>query len=205
MGKRDARIDAYVAKSAEFARPVLEHLRAVVHAACPTVEETVKWGMPFFMHHGVLCSMASFKQHCAFGFWKGSLVIGGDGKSAEAMGQFGRITKLSELPSRRTLAALVKRAMALNEAGVPSPARSKPRRADRPKPPDDFLRALKMNRKARTHYEVFSPSHQREYIEWVEAAKRPETRAQRLARSIEGLSEGKSLNWKYERRKRPAA
>jgi hypothetical protein len=205
MGKRDARIDAYIAKSAEFARPVLKHLRAVVHAACPTVEETMKWGAPFFMHQGVLCSMASFKQHCAFGFWKGTLVIGSDGKSAEAMGQFGRITKLSELPPRRTLAALVKRAMALNEAGVPSPTRSKPRRTDRPKPPADFLNALKKYPKALVHYEACSPSHQREYIEWLVAAKRPATRARRLARSIEWLGEGKSLNWKYERPKRRTA
>jgi hypothetical protein len=205
MGKRDARIDAYIATSAPFARPVLEHLRAVVHAACPTVDETIKWGAPFFMHHGTLCKMASFKQHCAFGFWKGSLVIGSRGKSAAAMGQFGRITKLSDLPPRRTLAALVKRAMALNEAGVKSPTRSKPRRTDRPKPPDDFRDALKKHRKAFEHYAAFSPSQQREYVEWVGGAKRPETRARRLAHSIEWLSEGKSLNWKYERPRRPTA
>src|SRR5215212_7332153 len=117
MGTRDPRIDAYIADSADFARPILTHLREVVHAACPDVEETVKWGFPHFMYKGILCSMASFKQHCAFGFWKGRLVVDAEDRSADAMGQFGRIASLTDLPSKQVLAAYVKQAMKLKDSG----------------------------------------------------------------------------------------
>src|SRR3954447_23208419 len=122
MATRDPRIDAYIAKSADFARPILEHLRAVVHATCPAVEETMKWSFPHFQYKGMLCSMASFKEHCAFGFWKSTLVIeNSNGESEPAMGSFGRITKLSDLPSKKILIGYVKKAMKLNDEGVKSP------------------------------------------------------------------------------------
>ncbi len=125
MGKRDPRFDAYIAKSADFARPILRHLREVVHAACPDVEEAVKWGHLFFMYNGMLCFMASFKQHCGFGFWRGSLVVGKEGGSGEkAMGQFGRITALADLPSKRVLNGYIKKAMRLKDEGL---------KAERPK------------------------------------------------------------------------
>ncbi len=133
MGKRDPRVDDYIQRSAGFARPILTSLRATVHAACPDVEEAMKWSFPHFLYKGMLCSMASFKQHCAFGFWKGSLVLGA-GASPEAMGQFGRIASMTDLPSRRQLSALIKKAMALNDEGVKvvrakptSPGSSKPK------------------------------------------------------------------------------
>ena len=199
MGTRDPRVDAYIARSADFARPILEHLRETVHAACPDVEETMKWSMPSFMYHGILCGMASFKQHCTFGFWKGSLILGEDGgKSLEAMGSFGRLTSVKDLPSKRELTGYIKRAMALNEQGVKA---GKPKREPKPAPvaPDYFLAALKKNRKARATFEAFSPSHQREYLEWIVEAKTDATREKRLAQALEWMAEGKSRNWKYER------
>ena len=126
MGTRDPRIDAYIAKSADFARPILTHLREVVHAACPEVEETLKWGTPYFTYKGMLCGMAAFKHHCAFSFWKGSLIVGGQGEGVErAMGQFGRITKISDLSSKRILTGYIESAMRLNEQGVKAPTRSR--------------------------------------------------------------------------------
>src|SRR6187402_3013263 len=95
----DPRIDAYIAKSAAFAQPILVRLRELVHAACPDVEESIKWGMPHFLHGGkLLCGMAAFKAHCAFGFWQGRAVLGEEADDA-AMGQLGRITTLAQLPS----------------------------------------------------------------------------------------------------------
>ena len=199
MATRDPRIDAYIAKSADFARPILEHLRAVVHAACPDVEETMKWSFPHFQYKGMLCHMASFKEHCAFGFWKGSLIVGkGDGEAEKAMGQFGRITKLSDLPSKKVLTGYIKEAMKLNEAGVKSPSRSKPK-APKPAPvvPDDLAAALAKNPAAHATFETFSPSHRREYIEWITEAKTPATRSRRLETAIEWMAEGKPRNWKY--------
>jgi hypothetical protein len=131
MGERDKRFDAYIAKSGEFARPILHHLREVVHSACPEVEETVKWGHLFFMYHGMFCFMAAFKQHCGFGFWRGSLVVGeGEGSGEKAMGQFGRITAVSDLPSKRVLTGYVKKAMRLKEEGLKTKRpKAKPRKS----------------------------------------------------------------------------
>jgi uncharacterized protein YdeI (YjbR/CyaY-like superfamily) len=206
MGTRDPRIDAYIANSADFARPILTHLREVVHAACPPVEETMKWAFPHFMYEGILCSMASFKQHCAFGFWKGSLIVDGNGRSAEeAMGQFGRITKLSDLPPKKVLAGYVKEAMRLNDEGVKSPTRSAPKaRKGEVAVPDDLASALKRNRKARATFEGFSPSHRREYVEWITEAKGEETRKRRLETAVEWMAEGKARHWKYAKAPRTA-
>ena len=199
MGTRDPRIDAYIAKSADFAQPILEHIREVVHAACPTVEETMKWSFPHFMYNGMLCSMASFKAHCSFGFWKGALLFD-SARDREAMGQFGRITKISDLPPKKELMAYVKNAMKLNDEGAKVPKIRKPglpRRAAPAEPPADLVAALKKNAKARATFEGFPPSHRREYIEWITEAKRDETRLKRLAQTIEWLAEGKQRNWKY--------
>ena len=124
MGKKDDRIDAYIAKSPDFAQPILKHIRAVVHEACPEVEETMKWSSPTLVYHGILCGMGAFKEHCILGFWKGSLILGErEGKAAEAAGQFGRITKIRDLPSKKVLSGYIKEAMELNENGVKPPAR----------------------------------------------------------------------------------
>src|SRR5688572_19712282 len=116
MGTRDKRIDAYIAKSAEFARPILTYLRQTVHDACPHCEETLKWSMPTFMYHGMLCGFAAFKQHATFGFWKHELVLGE--RTGDAMGSFGRLTSVKDLPPKKQLVAVIKRAMKLNEEGV---------------------------------------------------------------------------------------
>jgi uncharacterized protein YdeI (YjbR/CyaY-like superfamily) len=196
MGKPDPRVDAYIAKAAPFAQPILKHLREIVHGACPDVEETIKWSMPFFDYRGSLCHFAAFKQHCAFGFWKGKLLFGGDPLSEDAMGQFGRITSLGDLPPKKVLTAYVKQAAKLNEAGAKV---AKPKAAPRaaPKAPDDLLAALKKNRKALATYEAFSASSKREYVEWITEAKREETRAKRLADAVAWMAEGKQRNWKY--------
>lgn len=199
MGTRDPRIDAYIARSAEFARPIMEHLRDVVHQACPEVEETLKWGMPHFMYRGMLAGMASFKAHCTFGFWKGSLIGAPDGrKGSEAMGQYGRITSIADLPSKRVLAGYVKQAMKLNESGVKTPSRRKgPPKPELPVPPA-LTAAFRRNRAARLTFEGFSPSQRREYVEWISGAKGEDTRKRRVATAVEWLAEGKSRNWKYQ-------
>lgn len=195
MGARDPRIDAYIGKSAEFARPILTHLRALVHEACPQAEETLKWGMPTFMHHGILCGVGAFKQHCTFGFWKHKLVVGA-GRYDDAMGQFGRITKMSDLPPKKELVAFIRKAAQLNEAGIRvERPKAKPRPA--PRAPDDFAAALKKNRRAQAIYDAFTPGMQREYVDWITEAKREETRAKRIAQAVEWIDEGKQRNWKY--------
>ena len=199
MGKRDPRVDAYIAKSAGFAQPILTEIRESVHAACPDVEEAMKWSFPHFVYKGMLCSMAAFKQHAAFGFWKGSLVLG-RGKDADAMGQFGRITKRSDLPSKKVLAGYVRKAAALNEQGVKVPRAPRPAATTIVKVPADLTTALKKSKKAQEGFDDLSPSHKREYIEWITEAKSDETRARRLVQAIDWMAEGKSRNWKYERR-----
>src|SRR3954470_18608290 len=135
MPTRDPRIDAYIAKSADFAKPILTQIRETVHTACPEVEESLKWSMPFFSHHGPLMNMSAFKEHAAFGFWKGALVLGrGLGEDERAMGQFGRITSVKDLPSKKELTALIKKAAKLNEEGVR--VEKKTPRPELPVPPE---------------------------------------------------------------------
>ena len=199
MGTRNPRVDAYVAKQAEFARPILTHIREVVHAACPKVEEDIKWGAPFFMYHGTMCQMAAFKQHVAFGFWKGALVVGrSSGDDDRAAGQFGRITSVKDLPSKTELTRYIKKAMQINEEGVSVPKAKKARPAL--PVPAELSAALAKNKKARAAFEAFSPSHQRDYSEWIGEAKREETKAARVAQAVEWIAEGKPRHWKYQQR-----
>jgi uncharacterized protein YdeI (YjbR/CyaY-like superfamily) len=198
MATKDPRIDAYIAKSADFAKPILKHLRKVVHAGCPQVQETIKWSMPHFDYKGVMCGMAAFKEHCAFGFWKADLIFDRE-KQAEkkGMGSFGCIKSLKDLPAEQTLIGYVKKAAALNEAGIKVPGRTQPKKR-KPLPiPDDLTAALNKNAKARKIFEGFTSSHRREYVEWITEAKRDETRKQRLATALKWLAEGKARNWKY--------
>jgi len=194
----DPRIDAYIAKQADFARPILEHVRAVVHEACPDVEETMKWSMPTFVYGGgILCGMAAFKQHASFGYWKHALVVG-EGEPRDGMGSYGKLTSVKELPPRKTLIAHIKRAMQLNLDNVKAPAQRKAAPKPPPEAPADLVAALKKNATARKVFEGFPPSAQRDYVEWIVEAKREATRASRLAQAIEWMAEGKRRNWKYE-------
>ena len=195
MGTRDPRVDAYIAKAQPFAKPILEHLRAVVHEACPEANETIKWSFPNFEHKGMLCSMASFKAHCAFGFWNKDVV--GDAAADDAMGDLGRIESLKDLPSKRVLATWIKHAAKLNAAGI-KPPRAKPEPKPPPRVPPELAAALARNKQARAHFEAFSPSHRREYIDWITEAKREETRARRIETALEWIANGKSRNWKYQ-------
>src|ERR1017187_5593277 len=198
MGKKNPIVDAYIAKSAEFAKPILNHLREVVHEACPEVEEDMKWSFPHFMYKGMFCSMCAFKEHCAFGFWKSSLIVDKDGKKIEnAMGQFGRITKLSDLPSKKVLTEYIKLAKKLNDEGVKSPTRVKPKAPRELVVPDDLAKALKRSKAAQATFDKFSTSQKREYVEWLTEAKTEATRTRRLETAIEWIAEGKPRNWKY--------
>jgi uncharacterized protein YdeI (YjbR/CyaY-like superfamily) len=198
MASKDPRVDVYIAKSANFAKPILKHLRKAVHAGCPKVEETMKWSMPHFDYKGVMCGMAAFKAHCAFGFWKEALIFDRDQPAEKTgMGSFGNIRSLADLPSEKTLIQYVKRAAALNEAGIKTPGRTQPKKREPLEVPDYFSAALKKNARARKTFESFPPSKRREYLEWVTEAKREETRRERTAISIKWLAEGKPRHWKY--------
>jgi uncharacterized protein YdeI (YjbR/CyaY-like superfamily) len=201
MSTRDARVDRYIEKSAEFAKPILNHIRELVHSVCPDVEETVKWGFPHFMYKGILCSMASFKQHCAVGFWKGALVFqaipGVKKRENAAMGHLGRITTIADLPDRRTLTRCIIEAVHLNETGTKLPPKPKPPRKELVVP-DDLAAGLKKNKKALATFAGFTYSHRKEYIQWITAAKTEATRAKRLKTALDWMVDGKSRHWKYE-------
>jgi uncharacterized protein YdeI (YjbR/CyaY-like superfamily) len=199
----DPRIDAYIAKSAEFAQPVLNHVRKLVHETCPDVEETLKWGMPHFEYKGVMCGCAAFKAHCTFGFWKAAFMNDPHGvlKNAEkaAMGSFGKMTGLADLPSDMILKALIRDAMRLNDEGIKVAASErKPGGKKEAIPePDYFTELLAKNEMAKLTWEGFPPSHRREYLEWITAAKTEPTREKRLAQAMQQLEEGKHRHWKY--------
>lgn len=199
MATQSPKVDAYIAKSAEFAKPILEKIRKAFHKAHPQIEETIKWGFPHFEHKGVLGSMAAFKNHVSWGFWKGSLMNDPEGiinvVGDTTMGH-NKVTKASELPSEKVIVAYVREAIRLNEEGVkvPRAPRSKVVEAE---VPADLAAALKKSPAARKTFENFPPSQKNEYVTWITEAKQEATRKRRLAQAIEWMSEGKYRNWKY--------
>ena len=195
MGNRDTRIDKYIASAAEFARPILSHLRELVHKGCPEVIETIKWSMPFFDHKGPFCHMAAFKAHCAFGFWRRELKIESNNS---AMGDFGRLTSLADLPADKVLLGYIREAARLNDSGVKRPSRTKTKEKKELVVPKALLDALKKNPKAAKTFSAFSYSHKKEYAEWIAEAKTEATREKRLKQALEWLAEGKAKNWKYQ-------
>lgn len=205
MGKRIALVDQYILKAQPFAQPVLNYFRELVHAVCPDVEEKMKWSFPHFDYKGSsMCSMAAFKQHCAVGFWKASLIdpkLVDKAKTEEAMGHFGKITSVKDLPSDKKLTAYIKAAMKLNEAGI---VVSKPKPDPKAKKnlvvPKDLLAALNKKLKAKSVWDDFAYSHKKEYIQWIEEAKTEATRNKRILTTVEWVAEGKGRNWKYERK-----
>ncbi len=198
---RDPRVDQYIEQSEPFARPILLRLRSLVHTAVPDVEETLKWGFPHFMHRGMLCSMASFKWHCAFGFWKESMLLQGEAPSSrEAMGQFGRIESLDDLPPDEVLLEYLRRAAQLNEAGISAPRGTSAEPRVEPAMHPEFAAALDLNPAARAVFDGFSPSARREYLEWIAEARRDATRQRRVETALGWIAEGKQRNWKYMKR-----
>lgn len=199
MSSTSPKIDAYIAKSADFARPILEELRQRVHAACPEAEETLKWSAPSFTYKGkILAVMAAFKQHVAFNLWHGAKVVGDDAQAAEGMGQFGRLQSVKDIPGKRIMAGYIRDAMKLIDAGETKGGT----KAAKPKPaveaPEDLLAALQKNPAAKATFEAFPPGKKRDYVDWIVEAKREETRQRRLAQAVEWMAEGKARHWKYE-------
>lgn len=203
MGKRSAETDRYIAKAPPFARPILEKIREAFHAAAPDVEETIKWNAPHFEKNGILGSLAAFKRHVTWVFWKGKLMKDPD-ELIQPMGESGplggiKFNNVSELPAKKTMIAYVREAIRLNEQGVTAP---RPARKARPalEVPPALTAALARNAKARATFESLPPSHRREYIEWISEAKQQATRDRRLATAIEWMAEGKAMNWKYAKK-----
>lgn len=193
-------VDAYIDRSADFAKPILTHLRKIIHQADPGIEEVIKWGFPNFEYKGILCSMASFKAHCSFSFWKAAVMIDPhnvlSAVGETAMGHFGKITSLGDLPADDILLEYVREAVRLNEEGVkvPKSPQSAARKVEAPQYLSD---ALKSNAAAKATFDNFSLSNKKEYVEWLEDAKTEATRDKRLETAIEWMAEGKIRNWKY--------
>lgn len=203
MNNTDPRIDAYIVKSAGFAIPILEYLRALVHETCPEAAETIKWGFPHFEYRGsILCSMASFKQHCAFGFWLESrlsdpnqlLAVNGE---RIGMGSLGKITSFEDLPAESHLKGFILEAMRLIDSGVKMKKDYKSRETKELVIPAYLTEALETNADAQKVFEGFNYSNKKEYVEWFEEAKTEGTRDKRIAQALEWLAEGKPRNWKY--------
>ncbi|MEJ7692383.1 YdeI/OmpD-associated family protein [Daejeonella sp.] len=202
MKNQDPRIDEYIANSVSFAQPILIHLRHLIHESCPDVTETMKWSFPHFEYSGeILCSMASFKKHCSFGFWKASLMndphnlLQTIGKTA--MGSMGQIIDVSDLPSDTILNEYIKEAAQLNREGVKVPSKPKTELKKDSVVADDIIEALGANPAAMKTFESFSPSNKKEYVEWITGAKTEATRKSRLESAVEWMAEGKIRHWKY--------
>ncbi len=197
---REPKIDDYILKSKDFAQPILNHLRYLIHKACPQVKESIKWGMPAFDYYGLLCNIAAFKAHAVFGFWKGVLIVDPNkhlqdrsNNGGDAMGHFGRITDLGCLPPDEIILDFIAQAMKLNVDGIKIPQKEKPEKGPI-EIPLDLLDSLLKNKNANSTFMAFSPSHKREYIDWINSAKSYETRSRRLGSALERITEGKTHN-----------
>jgi uncharacterized protein YdeI (YjbR/CyaY-like superfamily) len=202
----DPKVDAYIAKAADFAKPVLEHFRTIVHKASPDITESIKWGVPSFDYKGkMLCSLAAFKQHCALGFWLGAQIKSLQPYLAEAedrayeFGRIAHIKSVKDLPNNMDLLAAVKEAIVLADAGV-TLKRAPAKKSTELPVPESLTKALAKNKAAKAVFEKFAPSHRKEYIQWITEAKTDATRDKRIASAIEWIAEGKGRNWKYERK-----
>lgn len=202
MPNQDKRVDAFIASAQPFAKPILRHIRELVHDVCPDVEESIKWGMPAFSYHGTLLIVGSFKEHVAVNFWKGSSIFRDEkpAQEREGMGSLGKIHSLGELPSDRVFSAYLKKAIAYNLEHEKSPLKvQRKRKPDLPVP--TYLEtALSKNKKARASFDGLTPGRRREYIEWLQEAKTDATRDKRLKQALEWIAEGKGRNWAYETR-----
>ena len=207
MPAKDKRIDVYISKAQPFAKPILAKLRKLVHDACPEVTETIKWGMPAFEYMGPMFSIAAFKQHCVAGFWKRSLINDPKGylgaraaQGGQAMGNLGRITSTKDLPPDKAILDFIRQAAQLNEKGLRikkvKPAVQKPLKI-----PSALAAGLARNAIAKTAFGNFTASQKREYAEWIAEAKTEETIQRRLKTAMEWISEGKTRNWKYIKKK----
>jgi uncharacterized protein YdeI (YjbR/CyaY-like superfamily) len=194
---RDPRIDAYIAKAQPFARPILEKMRDRVHAVLPEAEESIKWSMPAYMLGGkIVLITAAFKAHTALNFWRGQ-ELRGDSANADAMGQFGKIASVDDLPGDAELDRLIREAA---ELAKNAPAPRKVKHAPKPTPElhPEFAAALAKAPKAKAILDSFPPSAQRDYFEWIAEAKQDATRQKRIDTAIEWLGEGKRRHWKYQ-------
>lgn len=191
MVATDKRIDDYINNAAEFAQPILSHIRKLIHQHCPEVEETMKWSFPHFDYKGMMCHMAAFKNHCSFGFWKTSLMT-------EQL-QSDKITSLKEMPADKKIVAAIREAMLLNEKDIKIPKKGFASIKKEVEVPQELKLALSKNKPAKEVFEKFSPSHRKEYIEWIADAKTESTRSKRVDTTIEWLTEGKSRHWKYKK------
>jgi len=202
----NSKVDAYIATSAAFAQPVLNHLRGLVHKACPDAVEEMKWSRPFFLHGGViLCNISAFKEHCSCGFGGAEMgrVLMADGVvQVGGLGSLGRVTSVKDLPADKAMLGYIRQAAKFIDAGLGDNRITVARRVVKaPKTavetPAEFAAALKKNKAAGKVFGAFSPSCKREYVEWIVDAKREETRERRIAQAVEWIAEGKQRNWKY--------
>jgi len=199
-------VDHYIAKCQPFAQPILEHVREVVHKTVPGVVEEMKWSMPFFVYKGIiLANIAGFKAHCSLGVWKENvlpLMKQGVERRGTGMGSFGKMSSMKDLPTDKDLKALLVEAVRKIDSGERATSMPRPKKSPRPpaEVPEALLAAFKKNKIAAKNFDAMSPSCRREYIDWINDAKRDETRATRIATTMEWVTEGKSRNWKYEKR-----
>jgi hypothetical protein len=206
MGKKDIRVDAYIAKLPDFSKEICTRFRAIVHEAAPDIEEDIKWRQPTFMHNGIVCGMAAFKHHVMIHFWKQALLSGSHARRAtddQTLEKLNRLTSAAEMPAKSVIAGFVKAAVKLNDgtAKAPRPMKAATKTRAPLRTPPVFAKALARSPKAKKTYEAFSPSHKREYVEWISDAKSDETRDRRIEQALGWMAEGKPRNWKYMRKR----
>ena len=186
---RNPKVDAYIDKQQDFAKPILKHVRKLAHEALPRAEEALKWGVPYFTVNGKnAVGMAAFKKHA-------SVMVCSTETAGGGMGNFGKLTDVSQLPGDEELI----RQFRESAEAVQSPETSQPKTKPVLAMPDDLASAIADTPSAQEVFDGFTDAQRRDYIEWVMSAKRQPTREKRVATAAEWIGEGKKRNWKYEK------
>lgn len=202
MSNHNKKVDEYIFKMADFAKPILTHLRQIIFETCPDVEEDIKWGIPHYGYKGDhLVMMAGFKQHCSFSLYKAELMkdkmIQESVKAGKKFGYMDKVKDLSELPNKKVLTAYIKEAMELNSSGISKPKVVKEK--VEVVAPKEFIEALEQDKIAFSVYESKSPSFRKNYIIWIADVKTDETRQKRITQSLEWIREGKDRFWQSKK------
>ena len=184
-------VTTYIENAASFAQPILSKIREIVHQACPEIEENLKWSFPHFNYRGkIICSMAAFKQHCAFTFWLAAQLKDQDkilqrGESQKSMGHLGKLQSPDQIPDQNILINYIHEAINLSQAE----SRVVRKLTDRTeiKIPVELEAALKKNKEVYRKFDQLPYSHRREYVNYITEAKKADTRERRITKTIEKL------------------
>jgi hypothetical protein len=179
----------------DFSQPLAEQVVEWILAWEPDLKESIKWNMLCFSGRKLVCGLSACKHHLGITFFRGTELpdpakLFNEGGENNTNIRSLRLTKLDGF-NAVAFRELLHAAVALDADPMIPPA---PKVKRKPWPMPKFFKealAMKQHRAAAENFRQLSPTCQREYLVWLTMAKRPETRAKRLAQTLAALRAGR--------------